>query len=107
MDDLSLFTNVTQFPDGEMEVRYAFGPDWVPTAMLVDDYGFLTEEEAVKGWFRSIYDGTELKSEEEALDWYNNIFKARLENDYSSCETEDRTEDSEPCDKGDPQKVPA
>lgn len=107
MDDLSIFTNVTEFPDGTKEVKYAFGPEWVAMAMYVDDYGFNTEEEAVVSWFRSIYSGTELKDEKDALDWYTNIFKVRLKDAGSNYSAKDNSEDIESSGTGDIEKVSA
>lgn len=51
LDDLQLYTNA--FDNGT--VRYGFGEPWVATAMLVDDYGFPTEEEAVLDWYYKTY----------------------------------------------------
>lgn len=36
-------------------IAYAFGPEWVATALFMDDIGFDTENEAVLYWYHNIY----------------------------------------------------
>lgn len=37
---------------GDTPVKYAYGEEWVATALYMDDYGFDTPEEAKAAWER-------------------------------------------------------
>ena len=50
MDDLSLYVKTTG-----KRTLYAFGPSWVSMALLMDDCGKPTEDEAVLEWYHEVY----------------------------------------------------
>ena len=67
IEELGMYTNV--FDDGR--VLYGFGRPWVAMAMYTDDYGYATEEEAVRAWYRQ--EKPELDCD--PMDWYRKHFK--------------------------------
>lgn len=50
--------------EGDRPVAYAYGEEWVAQAMLMDDIGYPTEEEAKLAWLSGHVDGV-VRNEEE------------------------------------------
>ena len=50
--------------EGDRPIAYAYGEEWVAQALLMDDIGYPTEEEAKLAWLSGHVDGV-VRNEEE------------------------------------------